>query len=78
LTKRESAYAHVFNALVSVANADRNAEALRALMQEPDDDPNDLEALDKAWAEEQVTFGPDKVGCPKAEAMIARMKDAAA
>jgi nitrate reductase delta subunit len=78
LTKRKSAYAHVFDALVSAANADSNAEALRALMREPDDDPNDLEALDKAWAEEQVTFGPDKVGCPKAEAMIARMKDAAA
>jgi nitrate reductase delta subunit len=78
LRKRESAYAHVFDALVTLADADGNAEALQALMQEPDDDPNDLEALDKAWAEEQVTFGPDKVGCPTAEAMIARMKDAAA
>ena len=78
LKKRESAYAHVFDALLALADSERNAEALKALLQEPDDDPNDLEALDKAWAEEQVTFGPDKVGCPKAEAMIAQMKGDAA
>lgn len=78
LKKRESDYAHVFDALLALADAERNSEAIKALMQEPDDDPNDLEALDKAWAEEQVTFGPDKVGCPKAEAMIAQMKDSAA
>jgi nitrate reductase delta subunit len=78
LRKRESSYACVFDALVALADAASDADALRALMQEPDDNPNDLEALDKAWAEEQVTFGPDKVGCPKAEAMVARMKDAAA
>ena len=78
LKKRESVYAHVFDALLALADAERNVEALKALMQEPDDDPNDLEALDKAWAEEQVTFGPDKVGCPKAEAMIGQMKGDAA
>lgn len=78
LKKRQSAYAQVFDALLALADAERNGEAIRALMQEPDDDPNDLEALDKAWAEEQVTFGPDKAGCPKAEAMIGQMKDSAA
>lgn len=78
LKKRKSAYAHVFEALLALADAERNPEALKALLQEPDEDPNDLEALDKAWAEEQVTFGPDKVGCPKAEAMIAQMKGDAA
>jgi nitrate reductase delta subunit len=64
--------------LVALVDAERNGEALKALLQEPDDDPDDLEALDRAWAEEQVTFGPDKVGCPKAQAMIAQMKDSAA
>lgn len=78
LKKRESPYARVFDALLALADAERNAEALKALLQEPDDDPNDLEALDKAWAEEQVTFGPDKVGCPKAEALLAQMKGDAA
>jgi nitrate reductase delta subunit len=78
LNKRESNYARVFDVLVAIVDADRNPEAVKALLQEPDDDPNDLEALDKAWAEEQVTFGPDQIGCPKAEAMVARMKESAA
>lgn len=67
LIKRDAPYAFVFDALVSIVEADRNPEALKALLQEPDDDPNDLAALDRAWAEEQVTFGPDAVSCPKAD-----------
>ncbi len=78
LIKRGSIYARVFNALVAIVESDRNPEAVKALLQEADDDPNDLDALDKAWAEEQVTFGPDQVSCPKAEAMVARMKESAA
>lgn len=77
LKKRESSYAAVFDALVALVDKDRNAEALKALLQEPEDNPNDLEALDRAWAEEQVTFGPDKVDCPKA-ALLTRMKEGAA
>jgi nitrate reductase delta subunit len=77
LHKRESVYAKVFDVLVALVDADRNPEALKALLKEPEDDPNDLEALDRAWAEEQVTFGPDKVDCPKA-ALLSRMKDTAA
>ena len=67
--------ARVFDALVALSAAERDSEALKALLQEPEDDPNDLEALDRAWAEEQVTFGPDKVGCPKATAMLSRMAE---
>jgi nitrate reductase delta subunit len=78
LKKRQSVYARVFDVLVALVEAHRDPEALKALLQEPEDDPDDLEALDKAWAEEQVTFGPDKVGCPKAETMLARMKESAA
>lgn len=77
LKKRDSNYALVFDALVAIVEADRNPEALKALLQEPEDNPDDLEALDRAWAEEQVTFGPDKVDCPKA-ALVARMKESAA
>lgn len=75
LKKRRSPYARVFDALVALSAAERDGEALKALLQEPEDDPNDLEALDRAWAEEQVTFGPDKVGCPKATAMLSRMTE---
>ncbi|GIK48274.1 MAG: nitrate reductase molybdenum cofactor assembly chaperone [Hyphomonadaceae bacterium] len=77
LKKRDSIYARVFDVLVALVEADRNPEALKALLQEPDDDPDDLEALDRAWAEEQVTFGPDKVDCPKA-ALLSRTKENAA
>ncbi len=78
LMKRESPYARVFDVLVVLADAEGTSEAVQALMQEPDDDPNDLEALDRAWAEEQVTFGPDNVGCPKASEMLKRMEEPAA
>jgi nitrate reductase delta subunit len=79
LKKRHSPYARVFEALAALAAPGGvSADVLQSLLQEPDDDPNDLEALDKAWADEQVTFGPDKVGCPKAEALLARMKETAA
>ena len=74
LKKRHSIYARVFDALVALVEADRNPEALKALLQEPEDNPDDLEALDRAWAEEQVTFGPDKVDCPKA-ALLSRVKE---
>jgi nitrate reductase delta subunit len=78
LKKRRSPYVRVFDALVTLAETERNADALKALLQEPDDDPNDLEALDQAWAEEQVTFGPGQVGCPKAAEMLGRMGENAA
>jgi nitrate reductase delta subunit len=77
LKKRRSSYARVFDILVALVETKRNAEAVTALLLEPDDDPDDLEALDRAWAEEQVTFGPDQVGCPKAAAAVARMGEAA-
>jgi nitrate reductase delta subunit len=75
LKKRNSIYAGAFDALVCLSAAGRDPEALKALLAEPDDDPSDLEAVDRAWAEEQVTFGPDKAGCPKAAAMLAGMKE---
>ncbi len=78
LIKRQSIYARVFDVLVALVDTDRDPVAVQALLQEPEDDPDDLEALDKAWAEEQVIFGPDKVGCPKADAMISRMNETAA
>ena len=76
LERRGAIYARVFDALVALVESERNGEALKALLQEPEDNPDDLEALDRAWAEEQVTFGPDKVDCPKA-ALLSRMKEAA-
>lgn len=58
LTKRNSPYAAVFAALVSLSKAKIDATALAALREEPDPRPDDLEALDAAWEDEEVTFGP--------------------
>jgi nitrate reductase delta subunit len=74
LHKRQSPYRAVFGGLMALAAAPADAEALAALLQEPDDNPDDLEAMDKLWAETAVTFGPSDVGCPKADAMVREME----
>ena len=44
------------------------------MMRQPEGDPDDLEALDEAWEESEVTFGPDpNAGCPQARDMLSRM-----
>ncbi len=58
LGKRNSPYQAVFTALVALSKAKLDEAALAALRAEPDPEPDDLEALDAAWAEEQVSFGP--------------------
>jgi nitrate reductase delta subunit len=58
LGKRGSPYRAVFAALVALSKAKLDEAALAALRAEPDPEPDDLEALDAAWAEEEVTFGP--------------------
>ena len=74
LKKRDSAYRAVFGALASLASQKADPAVLAALLSEPDEDPNDLDALDKAWAETAVTFGPSDVGCPKAGALVEAMQ----
>ncbi|MFN3513404.1 MAG: nitrate reductase molybdenum cofactor assembly chaperone [Phenylobacterium sp.] len=73
LHKRGSPYRALFGALTALAADPADAEALAALMAEPDDNPDDLEAMDKLWAETAVTFGPSDVGCPKADALVKAM-----
>jgi nitrate reductase delta subunit len=74
LHKRQSPYRAVFGALTSLAGDPADADALAALLQEPDDDPDDLAAIDRLWAETAVTFGPGEAGCPKTEALVAAMR----
>ncbi len=73
LHKRQSPYRAVFGALTSLAADPGDAEALASLMAEPDDNPDDLETMDRLWAETAVTFGPSDVGCPKADALVKAM-----
>ncbi|MBK1634829.1 nitrate reductase molybdenum cofactor assembly chaperone [Rhodovulum adriaticum] len=74
LEKRDSPYAGVFRALLHLAGETADAATVETLLAQPEDDPDDLEALDAVWAETQVTFGPDpNAGCPQVRDMLARM-----
>ncbi|MCQ0093142.1 nitrate reductase molybdenum cofactor assembly chaperone [Roseovarius sp. M141] len=75
LSRRESVYAPVFDALGQLSRAQPDAEAVSALLGQEDDDPTDLAALDAVWDEAQVTFGPDpNAGCPQVRDMLSNME----
>lgn len=67
LLKRQSDYACLFGVLEEIANSAPENANLEELRRAPDDDPNDLDALDKAWEDEPVTFGPGDSGCSKVD-----------
>jgi nitrate reductase delta subunit len=58
LRKRSSSYEAIFRALVALSSAKPKSEELSALLQEPDPDATDFAALDAAWEDEPVNFGP--------------------
>jgi len=59
LRKRQSTYEAVFRSLVQLAASKPKADVVSALLAEPDPDANDLAALDAAWEDEPVSFGPN-------------------
>jgi nitrate reductase molybdenum cofactor assembly chaperone NarJ/NarW len=61
LQKRNVSYAFLFSSVQALAHACPHRDALAALLHEADEDPHDLAALDAAWEEEEVTFGPGSV-----------------
>ena len=75
LRKRESAYEAVFRALVALAAAKPKDGEVAALLDIPEPDATDLAALDAAWAEEPVMFGPSAGdGCK--DGLMARVRGA--
>ena len=66
LAKRRSPYQAVMAALLAIGKARLDETALAALRAEPDPEPDDLEALDAAWVDQEVTFGPtdNRDSCP--------------
>jgi nitrate reductase delta subunit len=75
LRKRRSSYEAVFRALVAVAAAKPKDEEVSALLELPDPDATDLAALDRAWEDEPVQFGPGAAdGCK--DGLIARVRGA--
>jgi nitrate reductase delta subunit len=73
LAKRGSAYEAVFRTLVALADAKPNTEQVSALLQVPDPDASDLAALDEAWEDTPVSFGPDSA-CK--DGIVARVRGA--
>ena len=75
LSKRKSPYAAIFAVLEAMANAAPSESDIAELRRAPDDDPNDLDALDKAWADDPVVFGPSdsNTDCPKVSQMLDRI-----
>jgi len=58
LRKRQSSYDSVFRALAVLASVKPQDDEVSALLSLPDPDPLDLAALDAAWEDEAVRFGP--------------------
>ncbi|WP_193368743.1 nitrate reductase molybdenum cofactor assembly chaperone [Pelagibius marinus] len=82
LRKRKSDYAWVLLALEGISRGKPSQAVLDELLAAPDDDPEDLEALDRAWEDQPVTFGPGAPGaggvspgggCPAVRDTLARM-----
>ena len=77
LAKRASPYEAVFAALGAIADVKLDEAALAGLRAEPDPEPDDLAALDAAWEEEEVLFGPGAAAeaCGK-EGLAAKLRQA--
>jgi nitrate reductase delta subunit len=78
LGRRQSNYRAVFDALVAIASEAPRRDIVDELLKSPDTDPMDLAALDAAWEEEEVRFGPGAQGqgaCGH-EGLIAKLRHA--
>jgi nitrate reductase delta subunit len=79
LVRRDKPYEAVFRALVALAATLPAEEEVAELLKGPDPDPTDLEALDAAWHDEEVRFGPGAqgaMGSCSQDGLIARMRHA--
>lgn len=56
LEERDSTYAALLSALVTLASREADVNEVEAILAEEPQDPADLEALDKEWAEEPIDF----------------------
>jgi len=74
LRKRHSSYEAVCRALIALANAKPTADEVSVLLASPDPDASDFAALDAAWEDEPVSFGPNAGGCK--DGLIARVRGA--
>jgi len=76
LKKRKAPYSSVFSSLQALSSSAPAGELLQALLAAPDDDPNDLSALDAAWVDEEVRFGPGAAADCGAENLVSKLRAA--
>lgn len=78
LGRRGSSYRAVFDTLVSIVASAPQREVVDELLKGPDPDPMDFAALDAAWEEEEVRFGPGTQGQSACghESLAARLRHA--
>lgn len=76
LQRRDSVYAAVLRALESLARTAPEAATVASMLEESEDDPNDMAALDAVWEETEVVFGPGAQGdddCPRVSDILNHM-----
>lgn len=76
LRKRQSPYEAVFAALVRLSKVKLDPAQREALRNEYDPEPDDLEALDQAWEEEEVRFGPTAASDCGKDGLAAKLRQA--
>jgi nitrate reductase molybdenum cofactor assembly chaperone NarJ/NarW len=74
LKKRKVPYSSVFSCVQVLAETKPPRTAVEALLGERDDNPEDLAALDAAWEDEEVTFGPAAAGACGKDGLIAKVR----
>lgn len=77
LDRRKSSYKAIFDTLVAIVAEAPQRAIVDELLKGPDPDPMDFTALDAAWEEEEVKFGPgaqDQGGCR--DGLVARLRHA--
>jgi nitrate reductase delta subunit len=78
LGRRQSSYKAIFDAMVAISAEAPQREIVDELLKGIDPDPMDFAALDAAWEEEEVRFGPGTQGqgaCGH-EGLIAKLRHA--
>lgn len=57
LAKRDTPYVNAFKVLEEIAAVQPDQALVQEIVDQPEDDPTDLDALDRIWEEEVVAFG---------------------
>lgn len=71
LKERDTPYAAIFGALLEISGARPQDEAMQALRAKPDPRADDFEAVDEAWEDAPVRFGPE---APQPTGFMAKMR----